>query len=340
MSKSPAKLPVDERGYETLLGYLRAHPLDLPAAKSDPANVPPVASAVDPAAIEQELLALPADQVVYAYREFKVYVGQPAQIPETLREITRQRERTFRALQEGSGEAEDTDEFDSSYLHLLAWDWDNHAMVGGYRLGRTDELLAASGTAGIYLSAMFEFREDFFAGSPMLEIGRSFVVPEYQRNHSSLYLLWSGISRYLIQHPQYRRLYGVVSISRLYKPCTMAVIRDAILEPNSDVVSQFPFDQDLGQLWDDYLAANGPLPLRELSRLVKALEGDERDVPVLIRHYQKLGSRFVSAAVDEKFNNTPGLLLQLDVTGIPSKYMKLYFGEGASSYLAYQPSSA
>ena len=111
-------------------------------------------------------------------------------------------------------------------------------IVGGYRLGHTDELLAARGSQGIYLGEMFEFDPSFYAGSPMLEIGRSFVVPQYQKNHASLFLLWCGISQYLVRRPRYRRVYGVVSMSRLYDPTTLAAIRDALVEPDEGVRPQ------------------------------------------------------------------------------------------------------
>ena len=64
-------------------------------------------------------------------------------------------------------------------------------------------------------------------------------------------------------------------------------------------------------------------------------EDDKRDVPVLIKHYHKLGARFLEAAVDAKFNNTPGLLLRLDVPAMPERYIRTYLREGAAAYLAW-----
>jgi putative hemolysin len=264
-----------------------------------------------------------------------VYYGTMVQLPQTLREITRLRELTFRDMQEGSGAAVDTDAFDETYLQLFVWDTERSAIVGGYRLGQTDELRAREGNAGIYLGIMFDFDEAFYAGPPMLEIGRSFVTPDYQRSHSSLYLLWCGIGRYLVQNPKYRRVYGVVSMSRLYDSRTIAALRDALLEPEAQITPKAAYAPDLGDQWREYLARNKPLPMRDVSKIVKALEAGQRDVPVLIRHYHKLGAQFLSAAVDGNFNNTPGLLLHLDVPAIPPKYLKQYFGQGMYSYLEF-----
>lgn len=307
----------------------------MPVPVSDPDNLPALAPATEPEQIESEFEQLPQNQCLHKYRQFAVYYGSQAQIPATVHEITRLRELTFRAFQEGSGQAVDTDQFDATYLHLFVWDTQARLIVGGYRMGQTDLLRRTHGREGVYLGMMFEFDSSFYDGTAMLEIGRSFVVPAYQRNHLSLYLLWCGIGRFMIAMPSYRRMYGVVSISRLYDGRTMAAIRDALLEPSAEIHAKFAYEPDLGTEWCEYLALNGPMPMRDVSRIVRALEDDERDVPVLIRHYHKLGARFVSAAVDGNFNNTPGLLLLLDVPAIPEKYLKKYMGEGAQSYLDY-----
>ena len=54
-------------------------------------------------------------------------------------------------------------------------------------------------------------------------------------------------------------------------------------------------------------------------------------------HYHKLGARFIESAVDHNFNNTPGLLLRVDVPSIPAKYLKMYMGDAADDYLGYVP---
>lgn len=326
----------DAQAISDILGYLQTIAIELPKAVTEPDQMQPIAPAISDKAIAAELAELPPENELFAYRQFRVYCGRANQLPNTLREITRLRELTFRMMQEGSGLAVDTDTFDETYTHLLAWDTDNQKIVGGYRLGKTDELLATQGTDGVYLSEMFEFDPAFYSGSPMLEIGRSFVVPDYQKNHASLFLLWVGISQYIIQHPQYRRVYGVVSMSRLYNPTTLATIRNALVEPDADVTPKAPYNPDLGSTWSAFSGDDQPLEMKTVSNLVRALESGERDVPVLIRHYQKLGARFVSAAVDSSFNNTPGLLLSLHVPSMPQKYLKQYLREGAAEYVAYQ----
>ena len=318
-----------------VLAYLTTVGISLPQAITEPGDLEPIASETASAVLLKEIEQLPPEALLYSYKHFNVYCGTADQMPNTLAEITRLRELTFREMREGSGRSVDADEFDRFYLHLFVWDTDANKIVGGYRLGKTDEILEERGPQGVYLADMFEFAPEFYAESPTLEIGRSFVVPEYQRNHHSLSLLWCGIGQYVVRNPKYRRVYGVVSMSRLYDPTTIAAIRDALVEPEESVKPKAPYEPDLGAPWHEFVGERAPLAMNIISHLVKGLEENRRGVPVLIRHYHKLGARFVSAAVDASFNNTPGLLLNLDVPKIPQKYLKQYLREGAAAYLDY-----
>lgn len=319
-----------------MLPYLKNVQISLPKAAVDESNMAPIIEPAPLEDVEAEIAALPAAQTLMEKGPFIVVHGSAQQIPLMLHEIGRLRETTFRAFQEGNGTPEDRDEFDLTYEHLFVWDRENRALVGAYRLGRTDELRMVDGNNSIYLSQFFDFEEAFFDGPPMLEIGRSFVVPDYQKNHNSLFLLWCGISRFLIANPKYRYLYGLVSMSRLYDASSMAVMRDVLLQPREDVRAGEPYAPDLGTPWQEFLARTRPITMRDLSAMVKALEADSKDVPALIRHYHKLGGTFHEAAVDTCFNNTPGLLLRLHAPSIPEKYLKMYFGEHWPSYVAHE----
>ncbi|MEM7002845.1 MAG: GNAT family N-acetyltransferase [Pseudomonadota bacterium] len=341
-SESQQKPAITDKwqSFEQLLPYLRELKIGLPKPIANPTHMAEIRPPHDPLLVRAELAQLPADRLLMEFRHYQVYFGSAQEIPLVMDEIARLREVTFRAFQEGNGEAEDRDAFDLDYVHVFVWDVDRDSLVGAYRLGQTDKLRAARGNEGVYLSQFFDFDEAFFAGPPVLEIGRSFVVPDYQKNHHSLYLLWCGISRYLIKHPQYRLLYGLASMSRLYDARAMAVMRDVLLEPRGDVrAAGERFDPDLGERWQSYLQETRPITMRDLSQMVKALQSDAvndaMDVPALIRHYHKLGATFHEIGVDHRFNNTPGLLLRLHAPSIPPKYLKMYFGDEYPSYVNY-----
>ncbi|MFV2090177.1 MAG: hypothetical protein ACC642_05950 [Pseudomonadales bacterium] len=54
-----------------------------------------------------------------------------------------------------------------------------------------------------------------------------------------------------------------------------------------------------------------------------------------MKHYMKLGARFHNIGVDPNFNNTPGLLLSVDVPKLAPKKIATFLGSGAESYIGY-----
>ena len=116
------------------------------------------------------------------------------------------------AVGEGTGNSRDLDDYDTHYVHLFAWDSRRHAIVGAYRLGHVDEIVANQGHRGLYTRSLFSYGDRFIrAIGCALELGRSFIVPEQQRNFGALLLLWRGIAQYVARHPRYHVLLGPVS---------------------------------------------------------------------------------------------------------------------------------
>ena len=281
---------------------------------------------------------LPPEQHLLSFKNFRVAYAYQAQTPGIVDEIALRREEIYRQFNEGSGEPRDTDHFDATYVQLFVWDTEAQQLVGAYRMGRTDELRAESGPAGVYLTQMFDFEEGFYTEqAPALEMGRSFVVPEHQRSFYALRLLWQGIGQYLARFPQYRRLYGTVSLSNLYDPLSIAMICDGLIEPSELVKARVPLPIDLHPEWDDFKRDRYPLSLEMMSALVRAWEPTGMDVPVLLKQYHKLAAHFLAVGYDPNFNGTPGLLLNVDVTKVPEKTMRSFMGAQASAYLNGEP---
>ena len=88
-------------------------------------------------------------------RDLRVYLANAWQMPHTLREIGRQREITFRATGEGSGEPLDIDRYDNHYLHLFVWNTATSEVVGAYRLGDIPKILSRYGSRGLYTKSLF-----------------------------------------------------------------------------------------------------------------------------------------------------------------------------------------
>ena len=163
--------------------------------------------------------------------------------------------------------------------------------------------------------------------APSLELGRSFVSPDYQKTHYSLHLLWRGIGAYTKLHSKYRRLYGTVSLSRMYDLRSICAMCDGLIVPTPMVQPRHPLDTDLGPEWQEFKAeraeADGRVPLADVSNVVKGMEGG-MDLPILLRHYHKVGAQFHAVGVDINFNHTPGLLLSVDLEQVPERQKKTY----------------
>jgi len=168
---------------------------------------------------------LPADCELIRNGEFTVYLASAVQIPRLLLEIGRRRELAFRLVGEGTGRQIDLDWFDDHYYHLFLWNRADGRLAGAYRLALTSEVLDRFGIRGLYTSTLFRYQPQFFERiGPAIELGRSFVSPEYQKSYSPLLLLWKGITRFVQQRPEAAVLFGAVSISRDYRAASRGLM--------------------------------------------------------------------------------------------------------------------
>jgi putative hemolysin len=295
----------------------------------------PLADEANYAALLAEVSLLPLEQHLFDNNQYAVYFAYQQQVPQVVAEIARLRELVFRQFNEGSGEAVDTDKFDSTYTHLFVMVRDTGQIIGAYRMGQSDILLAKGGLDALYLSRMFQFNPQFInQKEPCLEMGRSFLIPEFQRSYQGLYLLWQGIGAFLCKHPQYRYLYGTVSISKLYDMRSVALIKKALVTATRAVRPYKDFDFPLHAEVQDYC---DEYDLRgSLTAFLACIEADGKDIPILARHYEKLGAVFHCLGIDEHFNDTPGLLLSVHLPAAPEKLLKLYLGKDWQQYRDWQ----
>jgi putative hemolysin len=330
----------DPSELHTKLMRAQSYLLDPAWQKSWPADtvtqLKPLHEALGGQSILQEVQQLPAHQRLLEHKDLVVCFGYKHQLPNTVLEIARLRELVFRQHNEGSGEPIDSDQFDDSYTHLFIMKQESGQIIGAYRMGQTDKLLADGKLDQLYLHRMFEFAPDFInRQKACLEMGRSFLIPEYQRSFQGLYLLWRGIGAFVCLYPHYRILYGTVSISKLYDPRSVALIKQAMVTTTNKVKPRAAFDFTLPPEVMDFCQHGTLRPY--LSALLKGLEADGKDVPILLKHYEKLGATFHCMGIDRSFNDTPGLLLSVDLAAAPEKLLKLYLAAGWQQYLNYAP---
>ena len=287
--------------------------------------------------LQAEIDALPADALCYAGSSgLQVFAAEAAQIPHLMHEIGVQRELTFRAVGEGSGTACDLDEYDDHYVHLIMWDSKEHRLAGAYRMGRSDDIIAKKGVKGIYNAAFFDFAPPFVEFTKQgLEMGRAFITRTYQRQPASLDTLWMGIGRFINKHPHYRYLYGTVSVSQDYTKRSRSLIvsylrANAMMQEHVPHVTPHTPPTDLSLRSEDERLLPTALPdMKQLNRMVSALEPDGKGIPVLLRQYLRLGGRMVSFNIDADFGNTLDCLVVVDLKHAPERLLKRYRGEEA-----------
>ena len=311
------------------------------AADKAPREMEPIAPPVAPELLQAEIDSLnPEEHLLYTHSStgLQIYTALGRDIPNLLKEIGVQREITFRAVGEGSGTACDTDEYDLFYDHLIMWDPAEHRIAGAYRMGRTDEIVKARGVTGIYNSEFFSLGNEFVNHVKNgLEMGRAFITAPYQKHPASLDTLWMGIGRFVMKYPQYRLLYGTVSVSSDYSVRSRALIYEYLkchcmnkkLAEHVEAKTP-PCGMELLSE-DARLLPSGLADLRLLSAMVSDMEEDGRSIPVLLRQYLRLGGEMISFNVDDEFGSTFDCLVLVDLTKAPDRLMTRYCGTSLKS---------
>ena len=308
-----------------------------------PKKEEPVAAAVPRELLLQDLAQLKAENRIDENREFEVYVADTPEIPNLLQELGRLREVTFRAAGEGTGKRTDLDRFDRHYKHLLLWSKATCELVGAYRMGLTSEILPHLGPGGLYTSTLFRYNQCVFERlGPALELGRSFVRTEYQRQYTPLLMLWKGIGRYLAKHPELAVLFGAVSISSRYNRVSRELIvrffraRESQNELAHWIVPRRPFRQSWTRARDYNAACERIKDLDELSAPISDVETDGKGLPILLKQYAKLGGRIVSFNVDKNFSDVLDGLVLVDLRQTDRTVLERYMGKvGVQAFQRY-----
>lgn len=279
---------------------------------------------VSPELIIREIEQLTFSNLIASQANFDVVVAAAKQIPNTLTEIGRLREITFRSVGEGTGKPLDLDEFDLYYLQLIIWDREEKRIVGGYRLGEGDEIFNKYGIEGFYISSLFKIETGFYPIiQKSVELGRSYIVEDYQKKRLPLFLLWRGILFFLLKNPQYRYLYGPLSISKYYSNVSKSIIVEFIKRYFFDhELSKFlkprkPFKVRTEKVDIDLLLRNLPAELNALDNFIEDIEPEHFRIPVLLKQYVKQNAKFISFNVDPNFSDVLDGFMILDLNDVP-----------------------
>ena len=155
----------------------------------------------------------------------EIYILNAFNAPNVMREIGRLREISFRDSGGGTGLDCDLDVFDfdpeNHFEQLIVWNPYDQAIVGGYRFLMCDHLkVNDQGQVETPTSELFHYSERFIKEylPYTIELGRSFVQPDYQPSKSlskgiySLDNLWDGLGSLIHLLPQARYFFGKVTM--------------------------------------------------------------------------------------------------------------------------------
>lgn len=320
---------------DTLGKYLRnrTYALEascLPEAPIAPAETrEPIAQAEDPQLYREELARIP-QSILFESGDYRCYLASPSDIPHTLRELARLREIVFRAVGEGSGKALDTDIYDTYYKHLIVWNVPKQEIAGAYRIGLGYELMARPEKENaFYTSSLFQFQEGILPYLPKaMELGRTIVTPNYQRDVTTLKLLLSGILTAAVRlGVQYA--IGPVSTTNdlplFYKSLIYHYIlkNHALPEADKLLLPTHPLHPDFLRVDPDQLLA-ACHSVDDLDRLVHTLSDSRFRLPVLMRKYISFGANILDFNVDPDFNDCVDGFVLLDFKKMPEKTFRAF----------------
>lgn len=269
------------------------------------------------------------DKRLLVSKNYEVFLAQADSIPYILQEIGRLREITFREVGEGTNNSTDLDKFDSYYHHMFLWDNEAQKMAGAYRMGLGSEIFARFGIDGFYLQDLFRFEPELFEMmSKSIEMGRAFVIKEYQLRPMPLFLLWKGIVHTTLRYPEHSYLIGGVSISNKFSEFSKGLMIEFMKSNYYDpYVAQYikPKKEYKVKLKDadkDFIFDESEADLNKFDKIIDEVEPGSLRLPVLIKKYIKQNAKVVAFNVDPLFNNAVDGLMYIRIADLPESTVK------------------
>ncbi|MFM1878013.1 MAG: hypothetical protein RLZZ241_879 [Bacteroidota bacterium] len=312
--------------------YLLSNPFEreslikqIPVSLKIPKQPKAIASAVRTDLIQGEIEGLREKGCrLLQSKNYEVFLAQQQDMPSILREIGRQRELTFRAIGEGTNQSIDLDRFDEYYHHLFLWDDQEKQIVGAYRMGLGAEIFEHLGIDGFYLHDLFRFEPELYSMMRQsIEMGRAYIVKEYQQKPMPLFLLWKGIVHTTLRFPEHKYLIGGVSISNQFSNFSKSLMIEFMKSHYWDpYVAQYirpkkEFKVKLKDADKEFVFDETAADLNKFDKLIDEVEPGNLRLPVLIKKYIKQNARVIAFNVDPLFNNAVDGLMYIKIADLP-----------------------
>ena len=312
--------------FEDESSFLKAPNLNLNSPKPPKSIVLPA----DQNSMNEEVEKLRAsDSRYFISKNYEVFFTEAKNIPNILHEIGRLREITFREIGEGTNNSIDLDNYDQYYHHMFLWDDATKKVAGAYRMGIGSQIYAKYGMNGFYLTELFRFEpemQDMMRQS--IEMGRAFIVKEYQQKPMPLFLLWRGIMLTTLHYPEHKYLLGGVSISNNFTEFSKSLMIEFMKSHYYDpYIAQYvhpkkEFKVKLKDADKEFIFDETEADLNKFDKIIDELEPGALRLPVLLKKYIKQNARLVAFNVDPLFNNSVDGLMYIRIADIPESTMK------------------
>lgn len=323
---------VEKMDLETFGNYIRNRCYALeanclePAPKTVEQAMEPIAPPVDPDLVRAEMARI-QDRALFEVGDYRCYLSRPDDIPSVMKELARLREIVFRGVGEGTGKAEDTDEYDPHFHHLILWNIPDGRIAGAYRVGFGEDLVKQGiGHDAFYTASLFQFQSGLDACLPnAMELGRTIIVPDYQRDVQPLKLLLSALLTAAVRHKNVRYTLGPASVSNeipdFYKSLIVHFMlkRYGVPDKASLAIPRTPFKLGFLRVDPDKLLCACETA-EDLDRLIVNLSDGKYRLPVLLRKYVSFGAHIVDFNVDPLFNNSMDGLVLLNFEEITENF--------------------
>ena len=265
------------------------------------------------------------------YSKHQIFIVDHLNSPQTLLEIGRLREITFRNAGGGTGKEVDLDEYDTRseafYKQLIVWDPDQKEIIGGYRFIKGAEMIASEKFNNLATNGLFDFSSDFYNRllPKTIELGRSFVQPNYQPasgNRKAIFSLdnlWDGLGALVVDHPEIKYFFGKVTMYLDYhkkgRDLILSFINHFFKDSQQLIIPKKPLSlhHDTNYFIDEIKK----LEYKDAYKLLnKQLKSYETSIPPLIAAYMNLSSSMKSfgTVLNSNFGDVEetGILISID----------------------------
>ncbi|NOR86723.1 MAG: GNAT family N-acetyltransferase [Bacteroidales bacterium] len=270
----------------------------------------------------------------------EIFVFTAHDSPHLMREVARLREITFRDAGGGTGNKLDIDQYDTAekpFQQLIVWNPNDKEIVGGYRFIHGRNIPVKDGVALSATSHLFKFSKQFIKEylPYSLELGRSFVQPNYQPTFNlkkgmySLDNLWDGLGAMVVESPDIKYLFGKMTMYTDYNPMARDILLYFMYQFFPDRQNLLiPMEQLELKVTDAEMEAlfTGTTFEENYRILIKALRAKKENIPPLFNAYMNLSPsmRTFGTAVNDEFGYVEETGMMITIDDVYEKKKKRY----------------